>query len=657
MRPGKYVEDVVLDGTLRRKDFDGLTIEGTVKNRRKVIVEGRNAKGDLGPAANGIDAINVNEVVLKNMWARNFQANGFFVRSIDGRSCNGYTMTNLLASDNRGYGLFARGCRGGKMTNSTAFRHGDSGFYIGETLCDSGSWTNHGIVPPPAPCQRKPKWTLLRDLKSYENVLGYSGTNAKYVRILDSAFYNNGAGIVPNTLDSERFEPTGWTVIENNDVFWNNYNYFLSGTSVRTVSDGLAQVGNATVNFPTGIGIALFGSANTVVSQNNIFGNYKWGVASFSAPGEFIVANVGDDAKNINNQFLENTMGRDGADPNGEFDFWNDATGGGNCWAGNSGNSTFAPGNGKVPAVDHLSHLPAGGSARRPGAQPRHHRRPADKPGPGKRPENDLRLRQLDPAPEPAVQLGPARRHASALPEIHPGRGGGAARRTHLPMSRVAPLRSLRLPALLLGALVLSGASAAVAQAPPKPTRVTVNDYFFSPSAVTIRKGGSVKWVWSSANAYPHDVHLKSGPKGTAGKTLLLDHDLGGRQARFQKAFETAGTYRYFCTIHPREMRMTVVVGKPVGAGPSQRPRRLPRFGFADLVARRAFRAGFAASWRVRSPAFSVASAIVIWNIASSASEASGRTRSRVSRTFGHSSSGWPARSNGSQISLAKRSM
>jgi hypothetical protein len=72
-------------------------------------------------------------------------------------------------------------------------------------------------------------------------------------------------------------------------------------------------------------------------------------VASFSGPGEVFVANVGDDAKNINNQLVENTMGREGADPNGEFDFWNDATGGGNCWAGNTAGSTFAPGNGKVP--------------------------------------------------------------------------------------------------------------------------------------------------------------------------------------------------------------------------------------------------------------------------------------------------------------------
>jgi hypothetical protein len=40
-------------------------------------------------------------------------------------------------------------------------------------------------------------------------------------------------------------------------------------------------------------------------------------------------------------------MGRDGTDPNGEFDFWNDASGGGNCWAGNTPGSSFAPGNGK----------------------------------------------------------------------------------------------------------------------------------------------------------------------------------------------------------------------------------------------------------------------------------------------------------------------
>ena len=200
-----------------------------------MILEGKNAKGELGAAQNGIEAIDVDGVVLKNMWARNYQSNGFFVHADakSGQRCDGYTMDNLLASANRSYGLFAKGCLGGKMINSAGYHHGDSAFYVGETPCDSQAWTNHGVAPPPAPCQRKPKWTLLKNDTSYENVLGYSGTNSKYVKILDSAFYNNGAGIVPNTLDSEGFEPNGWNVFERNDVFWNNYNYFLSGLELQ----------------------------------------------------------------------------------------------------------------------------------------------------------------------------------------------------------------------------------------------------------------------------------------------------------------------------------------------------------------------------------------------------------------------------------------
>jgi parallel beta-helix repeat protein len=351
VRPGKYVEGVVLDGTLRKKSFDDLTIKGIKKDRKKVVLEGKNAKGELGAAQNGIEAISVDGLVLENMWARNYQSNGFFIHAANegGQHCDGYKMNNLLASANRSYGLFAKYCYGGKMTNSAGYRHGDSAFYVGETPCDKKTWTNHGTAPPPAPCQKKPRWTLLKNLRSYENVLGYSGTNSKYVKIVDSAFYNNGAGIVPNTLDSEGVEPNGWNVFEGNDVFWNNYNYFLAGSKFDTVSGGLGQVGGAAVNYPTGVGIVLYGGANNVVKRNNVFGNYKWGIASFSGPGEIFVANEGDDAKSINNQVVENAMGREGADPNGEFDFWNDDTGGGNCWGANTAGATFAPGNGKVP--------------------------------------------------------------------------------------------------------------------------------------------------------------------------------------------------------------------------------------------------------------------------------------------------------------------
>jgi hypothetical protein len=285
--------------------------------------------------------------VLRNMWARNYQSNGFFVHAANegGQHCVGYTMDNLLASGNRSYGLFAKNCYGGRMVNSAGYRQGDSAFYVGETPCDSRSWTVHGAA---VPCQKKPQWTLLKNDTSYENVLGYSGTNSKYVKIVESTFYNNGAGIVPNTLDSEGYEPNGWNIIERNDVFWNNYNYFLAGSAFHTVSEGLGELAGETVNYPTGVGIISFGGDGNIIRRNKVFGNDKWGVASFSAPGESFEANVGNDAKNVNNQITENTMGREGADPNGEYDFFDDATGGGNCWSGNNEISTFAPGNGSL---------------------------------------------------------------------------------------------------------------------------------------------------------------------------------------------------------------------------------------------------------------------------------------------------------------------
>jgi len=347
IRPGKYVEGVVVDGTERKMRFGGMTIEGTKNDPKRTILEGKNAKGELGAAQNGIEAISVDGLVLKNMWARNFESNGFFIHASneEGQHCNGYTMNNLLASGNRSYGLFAKNCYGGKMINSAGYRQGDSAFYVGETPCDNKKWE----ITKNEPCQAKPKWTLLKNDKSYENVLGYSGTNSKYVRIIENAFYNNGAGIVPNTLESEGYQPNGWNVIERNDVFWNNYNYFLAGSAFHTVSEGLGEIGGQTVNYPTGVGIILYGSDHNVVRGNHVFGNYKWGIASFSGPGETFIANEGNEAKNVNNEIVENVMGREGADPNGEYDIWNDDTGGGNCWGANSSNSTFAPGNGKVP--------------------------------------------------------------------------------------------------------------------------------------------------------------------------------------------------------------------------------------------------------------------------------------------------------------------
>lgn len=321
VKKGKYVEGVQVIGS----KYNGLTIKGAggSDDKQQTILDGTNAQlpGGVGIANNGIQVDDASKVTVKDMWVRDYAANGVWFRDSDTsdnkNSCKNFTADNVDVSFNRGYGLFAFGCTGGTFENSEGWGHGDSAWYIGAT-----------------PFQDNPKTTVLKNLDAYENILGYSGTNSKYVTITKSAFYNNGVGLVPNTLDSEPFEPNGTGVIKNNDIFWNNLNYYLPASPVQTVSGGLG----GGVNYPTGIGIALFGSDGWVVKDNNIFGNFMWGVALFSDP----LGNEGDDAISQNNVVINNAMGRDGTDTNGQADLYTDGSGSNNCFEGNDTSTVVA---------------------------------------------------------------------------------------------------------------------------------------------------------------------------------------------------------------------------------------------------------------------------------------------------------------------------
>jgi plastocyanin len=126
-------------------------------------------------------------------------------------------------------------------------------------------------------------------------------------------------------------------------------------------------------------------------------------------------------------------------------------------------------------------------------------------------------------------------------------------------------MRGLKIVALVMVAvLALSGAAATAANAPKKskPKEVTVADFYFSPEKLTINKGQSVNWVWAEGNTYPHDVHLKSGPKGLKDKASYSTKTTAVTDAEFEKTFTTPGTYKFICTIHPTMMHMTVIVKK-----------------------------------------------------------------------------------------------
>lgn len=126
---------------------------------------------------------------------------------------------------------------------------------------------------------------------------------------------------------------------------------------------------------------------------------------------------------------------------------------------------------------------------------------------------------------------------------------------------RAVPLlRLVGAGALAVAALGVTAVPVGGAQRPP--VKVTVNDFFFAPTAVTIPKGRAVRWVWSSSNTEPHDVHLKRGPANLRRKSRYSTTTTAVTEARFQRVFEVVGTYTFVCTVHPRKMRMTVTVGR-----------------------------------------------------------------------------------------------
>ena len=82
------------------------------------------------------------------------------------------------------------------------------------------------------------------------------------------------------------------------------------------------------------------------------------------------------------------------------------------------------------------------------------------------------------------------------------------------------------------------------------PADVVINDYKFGPATLTVPRGTKVTWINKDDDV--HTVVSDSDPK--LFKSPALDTD-----DSFAFTFTEAGTFKYFCTIHPR-MQGSVVV-------------------------------------------------------------------------------------------------
>src|SRR2546423_2726988 len=95
---------------------------------------------------------------------------------------------------------------------------------------------------------------------------------------------------------------------------------------------------------------------------------------------------------------------------------------------------------------------------------------------------------------------------------------------------------------LITPALIAFGALAAPAHA----ADVTIRNYSFMPSSITIAQGDTVKWTWAGPDTN-HSVTADSGQADSwdsdpMGTPLTINHSAG---ATFSHTFNTTGTFTY----------------------------------------------------------------------------------------------------------------
>ena len=462
---GTYKEGVTVSGASKRY----LKLVGNASAPGKVVLEGKGLKG--AKAQNGVQVNGADQVTVRGITAQHFKANGFFFVND-----NGYTADRLQAFQVGTYGVYAFNSIGGTMSNTTAAWNNDSGFYMGQT-------------PP----QVKPVRTIVTHVTSYGNVLGFSGTNMRYVTIEHSKWFNNGTGIVPNALHSEKYAPPEENVITDNDVFWNNFNYYAGAPFVVKKNNKDATP------YPVGVGILLFGSRTTQVTNNRIYGNYLSGAGMVQ---QFLLTQEPGAQDLVGNSFTNNQFGLNGTDLNGT-DLVYDGNGSNNCFSGNTGVAATVPADASTMAPCPFTGANAFSSAT----------------------QGQLVNWALDPTHEQFWIKHPHVAQAGLTPLEHYADYTGAKP----------------------GPAVASAASAA--------KKIQVGDDYYGPTKATVKAGTTVKWTWLADNANSHDVKLGKGPAGVK----KFHSASAATDYTYAKKLTKPGTYKIVCTLH-QAMKMTITV-------------------------------------------------------------------------------------------------
>jgi plastocyanin len=112
-------------------------------------------------------------------------------------------------------------------------------------------------------------------------------------------------------------------------------------------------------------------------------------------------------------------------------------------------------------------------------------------------------------------------------------------------------IAGLAVPVMVVVALLSAGSGAVKAnaqQAPAKNVEIKIDNFSFAPGTFTVAVGTTVTWI--NHDDIPHTAVSTDG----VFKSKVMDTD-----EKFSYTFTKAGTYPYFCSVHPK-MTGTIVV-------------------------------------------------------------------------------------------------
>ena len=231
IEPGTYAEAVTVTQP-------GIRLVGLTNSKGEGVILQNPGNVETGiTVVQGADGFSLDNITLQN-----FTENGILLTGV-----NGFHLAHIHAINNGEYGIFPVFCSHGTIEFCTANGHADTGIYVGQSSD-----------------------VVIRLNKVFDNVNGIESENSDNIFITLNETYNNTLGIFADLLPGLKITSSTNIRISANIVKNNNHPNF-------------SPPGDLAAVVPSGIGILVLGTDQTIVEKNFVTGNNFTGIVVFSS--------------------------------------------------------------------------------------------------------------------------------------------------------------------------------------------------------------------------------------------------------------------------------------------------------------------------------------------------------------------------------------